>query len=475
MKIMMNKHTRNPYLPSWEYIPDGEPHIFDGRVYLYGSHDRFRGYAYCLNDYVCWSAPVEDLGDWRYEGVIYRKTSDPANVDGEMCLYAPDVVKGDDGRYYLYYVLDQLSVVSVAVCDTPAGEYRFLDYVHYEDGTRLGEGEEDWPQFDPGVMMENHKVYLYTGFCRKKNEKCPGAMVTVLKDDMCTVCEKPVLVAPSASHCTGTGYEDHAYFEAASIRKCGDLYYFIYSSIVNYELCYATSTSPVGKFTYRGVIVSNNDVGIDDNKPIDKPMCYGGNNHGSIIEILGKWYVFYHRHTDGTNYSRQGCIEPICIEEDGSIRQVEMTSCGASGQPFEGKGEYPAWIACNLLCNTDCLTTGMPGEWMDSRFPKITQDGSDGDTTPGYVANLQNGAMAGFKYFSCKDITKISVRTRGRGTGKIEVLTAWNGDPIGEISISNSNEWKEHSADIAVPAGINAFYFRFVGVRSISLLSFRLE
>src|SRR5690606_13168764 len=75
------KQGFNPYLPSWEYIPDGEPYVFDGRVYVYGSHDRFNGHAFCLNDYVCWSAPVDDLGDWRYEGVIYRKTDDPLNPD----------------------------------------------------------------------------------------------------------------------------------------------------------------------------------------------------------------------------------------------------------------------------------------------------------------------------------------------------------------------------------------------------------
>ncbi|MBQ7916078.1 MAG: alpha-N-arabinofuranosidase, partial [Firmicutes bacterium] len=97
----------NPYLPSWEYIPDGEPHVFGDRVYVYGSHDRFNGYAFCLNDYVCYSAPVTDLADWRYEGVIYKRTDDPKNPDGEMCLYAPDVTQGADGRYYLYYVLDQ--------------------------------------------------------------------------------------------------------------------------------------------------------------------------------------------------------------------------------------------------------------------------------------------------------------------------------------------------------------------------------
>ena len=60
----------NPYLPEYEYIPDGEPYVFGDRVYLFGSHDRAGGRVFCLNDYVCWSAPVDDLGDWRYEGVI---------------------------------------------------------------------------------------------------------------------------------------------------------------------------------------------------------------------------------------------------------------------------------------------------------------------------------------------------------------------------------------------------------------------
>ena len=97
----MKKQAFNPYLPSWEYIPDGEPYVFNGRVYVYGSHDFYNGYVFCMGDYVCWSAPVDDLGNWRYEGVIYKKTQDPENPDGTMCLYAPDVTVGPDGRYII--------------------------------------------------------------------------------------------------------------------------------------------------------------------------------------------------------------------------------------------------------------------------------------------------------------------------------------------------------------------------------------
>ncbi|MBR2530984.1 MAG: alpha-N-arabinofuranosidase, partial [Lachnospiraceae bacterium] len=123
----------NPYLPFWEYVPDGEPYLFDGRLYVYGSHDLFGGDVYCMGDYVCWSADPDDLGSWRYEGVIYKKSDDPENEDLQGNLYAPDVTVGPDGRYYLYYVLSNRDFVSVAVSDTPAGTFEFYGYVHYED------------------------------------------------------------------------------------------------------------------------------------------------------------------------------------------------------------------------------------------------------------------------------------------------------------------------------------------------------
>ena len=97
----MKKQAFNPYLPSWEYIPDGEPHVFDGRVYVYGSHDRFDGSTFCMNDYVCWSAPTDDLSDWKYEGVIWKKTDDPNCKKGKY-MYAPDVCLAPDGKYYIY-------------------------------------------------------------------------------------------------------------------------------------------------------------------------------------------------------------------------------------------------------------------------------------------------------------------------------------------------------------------------------------
>ena len=111
------KQAVNPYLPSYEYVPDGEPHVFNGRVYVYGSHDRFGGNDFCLNDYVCWSARADDLANWRYEGTSYRSVQDPLCAEGStaMRLFAPDVQRGGDGRYYLFYALEFCGRISVAV------------------------------------------------------------------------------------------------------------------------------------------------------------------------------------------------------------------------------------------------------------------------------------------------------------------------------------------------------------------------
>ena len=86
------KQVYNPYLPLNEYIPDGEPHVFGDRVYIYGSHDREGGETFCELDYVVYSADVEDLTDWKCEGTIYRASQDP---------HCHEIVKDAGKRKYL--------------------------------------------------------------------------------------------------------------------------------------------------------------------------------------------------------------------------------------------------------------------------------------------------------------------------------------------------------------------------------------
>ena len=194
------------------------------------------------------------------------------------------------------------------------------------------------------------------------------------------------------------------------------------------------------------------------------------------MEVSGQWYIFYHRHTNGTNFSRQGCAEPINILENGSIPQVEMTSCGLNGGPLEGKGEYPAYLACHLFSKTKKNHHPAHSEsWMDGCFAKITQDGRDGDGEMGYIANMQNGTVVGFKYFNFKGVSKITIRTRAYANGHMEIKTAWDGEVLARIPIGYANIWVENSSDIAIPNGVWPLYFEFVGNGGTSLGAFRLE
>ena len=472
MGAIMKKEAVNPYLPSWEYIPDGEPYVFGDRVYVYGSHDFFDGHVFCLGDYVCYSAPIDDLGNWRYEGVIYPKTAEPLNPDGSMCLYAPDVTIGPDGRYYLYYVMDKVGVTSVAVCDTPAGKYEFYGYVHYKDGTRLGDREGDEPSFDPGVITEGDKTYLYLGFAPRGDKGRSGSLLSVLGPDMLTIEEEPVFIAPGIEYPEKGSFKGHEFFEASSIRKRGDKYYFIYSSIWMHELCYATSDSPKGPFTYGGVIISNADKGIGGYKENDVPGMYGANNHGSIVEINGEWYIFYHRHTNGTWYSRQGCAEKVQILPDASIPQVEITSCGLNGGPLRDQGEYPAYIVCNLMDEKDCASPG--AVYVKESAPMVVQDGADDDRVDGYITKIRDGVTAAFKYFAMENAVGVRIWSKGYYHGKLEVRTTSGGPVIGVIEGDGSNIWTEHSCRFDAVSGTYPLYLTYRGEGSFSLRSFEI-
>jgi hypothetical protein len=385
-----------------------------------------------------------------------------------MCLYAPDMTIGPDGRYYLYYALDKLPIISVAVCDEPGGKFEFYGYVHYADGTRLGEREDDEPQFDPGVITEDGKTYLYTGFCGRGDKSRTGSRLQVLDKDMLTIIEEPKTVVPGIEYQEGTGFEGHAFFEASSIRKVGNKYYFIYSSTPMHEMCYATADDPRGPFTYGGVIVSNADIGISKDKPADLPVAYGGNDHGSIVEINGDWYIFYHRQTNGSWYSRQGCAEKIEIKEDGSIPQVEMTSCGLNNGPLPGTGYYPAYLACNLFTDKPSVYVG--GE----QFPKIMQDGRDGDEETGYIGFMRNSATAGFKYFDFKGVKTISIKVRGYAKGEFEVRTSREGEVLAKIPVDFTNVWETYTSDINIPDGVAAVFLTYKGNGTCDLQGFEL-
>ena len=475
----------NPYLPGWEYIPDGEPHVFGDRVYVYGSHDRFGGPLFCMNDYVSWSAPVDNLRDWRCEGVIYRKDQDPMNRSGRRCLYAPDVTRGPDGRYYLYYAFDFLGVMAVAVCDTPAGQYQFHGHVKFQDGHIWGTKSGEPFPFDPGVLTDDDgRVWLYSGFATKvppvasgfHNLTNPGGVVLELEPDMVTIKSGPDLLFPTKGK--QGAFENHAFFEASSIRKVDGQYCFIYSSQHNHELCYAMGPSPRGPFAFGGTLVDMGDLFLDGNTDESRAVNYLGNTHGGIVEIEGQWYVFYHRQTNRHSYSRQACAEKLERRPDGGFYQAEVTSCGLNGGPLRGVGRYPARIACNLW-------SGKGTARYDIRFPRLrlaahpyfTQEGKDGEERDSqYIANMRDGATAGFKYFAVQSLKSVSVQVRGRADGALLVSdTPDCKAPAARIEIKLSGDgWKELSAPCAIPDGIRPLYFKFTGKGRLDFRSFTL-
>ena len=490
------EHVFNPYLPLTEYVPDGEPHVFDGRLYIYGSHDRSGGTAYCEQDYVTWSAPVDDLSDWRYEGVIYRKNQDPSNADGNMQLWAPDVTKGPDGRYYLYYCFSFYPEIGVAVSDSPAGPFEFYGHVKYPENINGGRTLADFMPFDPAVLTdEDGRVYLYYGFApggekpmqkpelteeemaamtdeqRERLEKLSGikfgegAVCAELESDMLTLKEIPHEIVPGENKTAGTSFAGHGFFEASSIRRFGDTYYFVYSSHKSHELCYATSSRPDGDFVFGGTIVSNGDIGI---KGRTEPTATIGNNHGGLVEVNGQYYIFYHRPTQGTEFSRQGCAEPVTIEKDGSIKQVEMTSCGLNGGPLPAEGCYPAGVACHIT-SPDTM------DHIDFNDPRVkTQTRVTESGNVSYITDITGGTVLGYKYFSCENVSMILLEIRGEFDGSVRVSHTprgrrANGEALFQLK---KDHWTCELIPVEGMSGVRPVYLIFEGTGRLELRSF---
>ena len=476
----MKQQVFNPFLPSWEYVPDGEPHVFGDRLYLYGSHDRFGGPDFCVNDYVCWSAPLDDLSDWRHEGVIYRATQDPRNKDGKQHMCAPDCCQGPDGRYYLYYQLHVLTCTCVAVADSPAGPFEYYGCVQHPDGTPWGEKKGDTFAFDPGVLVDDDgKIYLYVGFSpeglfktvfKLRGNRVEESVCLELEPDMITVRggEHPIVPGPQAAK--GTPFEGHGFFEASSIRKINGRYYYVYSSILSHELCYAVIDSPTGGFRYGGTLVSIADIGLNGRT---EGVNYTGNTHGGMVCVNGQWYIFYHRQTNRIKCSRQACAEKIFIAEDGSIAQAEVTSCGLNDGPLAGKGTYEARIACQLGAKG-----GLPKSDIARKkdrknvLPYFTQTGEDREENGDqYIANMHDGAWCGFKYFAYDGTEQtVTLSVAARGAGSVCVyLDACGGAPAAILPVRPSEGRQEITAAFASEAGTHALYVDYAGSGYIDL------
>lgn len=452
----------NPYMPLWEHVPDGEPRVFEHngekRVYVYGSHD-IEVTQYCGRDYVVWSAPVDDLTNWKCHGIAYETHYDSV-------LYAPDVVKKGD-TYYMYAAERKGSLIVVASSKTPWGP--FENPVE----TKLG--------FDPGVLVDDDgKVYAYWGGC------AAPCYIAQLEEDMATIKEETLVANPMGhSTCPWDPIDDghisflDAFFEASSPRKVMGKYVYIYSKRYEkpipelgiYEpnngfLSYKYSDTPFGPFLDGGDISFNGGEILKDADGCGTMTYQWGNNHGSIMEVNGKWYVFYHRQTGFDEYSRQAMIEPVDVAmgKDGKLYigaiqyrngepvssgPVEMTSQGAQINGIDAQ----KWISAGYACHIHGSKT--------HAYIKPSREQREDISTP--VVGLSSGSTVGFRYlqFGNNSPKKVSVVLGEHKTLKVNVrMDSYRGRIIATLYF-DEEEFEQVTEINTGVIGKHAIYFEF--------------
>ena len=423
---MSFENQRNPILPLEHHVPDGEAHVMpDGKLYIYGSYDLLEG-LYCSEEYhvvstgdmkhwevhpvslrgqdVPWvndpDAPKYPGIDWTHPTPFIQKMLSETPEEKEAfeaedtspkrpLLFAPDCLPRN-GKYYLYFCLSDDSE-GVAVSDSPTGP--FTDPIQLPCGG-----------IDPAVFIDDDgQAYYYWGQLSSHGVKLHEDMISFqgeVADNLVTE-------------------ERHFFHEGSSMRKIGDTYYYVYADMERGKptsLGYATGKSPLGPFTYRGIIVDNDNC---------DPASW--NNHGSIEQVNGQWYVFYHRCSRGRKEYRRLCIEKIEILPDGRIPEVKMTSQGV-GEPFAPWEKIMGYQACEV--HGGCY---------------IDADDTYGET----LTHVASGSRAVFRYVKSDNGWKgISITAKGKG--RLTVLM--NEKEVGEVPI-DSADWCAFHGKISAPAG----------------------
>ncbi len=497
----------NPFLPLWEHIPDGEPYVFEDpdnpgqqRVYIYGSHDS-RLTDYCGRELVVWSASVDNLMHWRYDGEIFSVNK---NANGELLrpdsvadvLFAPDVtlVTAADGtKTYYLYPNNQAGGRNGMVCKSsrPDGPFEVCNWSN--DNPNRTDGILE---FDPAVFVDDDgKIYGYWGFNRSyAAELDPTTMATV----------KPgtEIVKDMVSGRMQDGI--FSFFEASSIRKIKDKYVFIYSRftkdgefglpVSNYTLAYAYGDNPLGPWTYGGTIIDGRGREVNEQGDTIASATIDGNTHGSICEINGQWYVFYHRQSGLNEYARQAMVAPISVDvEEGKGGKVEISEGEYTSEGFALNGLDPferhsAGIACWYTGPKPAVHTWPNNTFYGSYVAATYGEGDKFDapydirnnTNP--VVNNTDGSIVGYKYFNFeaerlanKANLMLVLRLIPEGIdGTIEIMLdrPWEsqgGKKIGETKINGG--WEKADWDVAIEiskeaqdkylAGKHAIYFVF--------------
>lgn len=437
----------NPYLPLWEHVPDGEPKVFEDpdcpgkfRVYVYGSHDVIFK-EYCGFDVRAWSAPVEDLSQWRDEGPVFTYN----NGDEWDIMYAPDIVelKHRDGtkEYYLYPNCRGKNREGMVVkSNRPDGPFTPLNVA--SDGKSLLEGS--FIDFDPAAIVEyvndesdpdyetGFRAYVYWGFQKSHAARLdPNTMWSVMPGhDIINYFIPAGNSYGDVKDPEGTDYKclfdgekagEYNFFEASSIRKVGNKYVFVYSGYSgpeygiassNSTLRYAYGDTPLGPWKIGGVLVDNRaPVLSSDGKSIITSGA-GHNTHGSIEMINDQWYVFYHRCPRGFGFVRQAMVAPIKVEYDETpvseggkvtitgydpyLKNNVLTVKAANGDEYKGAEVTSEGFSIFGLDPFKYYSAGYACYFSDNNLLQDSWDIWDNNMV---VGGMKNGDIIGFKYF----------------------------------------------------------------------------
>ncbi len=312
------------YLWPDDYMADPSAHVFEGKIYIYPSHDWESGVAedddgnhFNMKDYHVFSmdGPHGAVTD---HGVILSTETIP--WAGRQ-LWDSDVAC-KNGKYYLYFSLKDRNDVfrlGVAVSDSPSGPF-----IAQPDPIRGSYS------IDPCVFEENGEYYIYFGGLwggqlqrYRGNKALPNealpvdgepalcAKVARLSADMLEFAEEPrdVVIVDESGKPLMAGDNSRRFFEASWMHKYDGKYYFSYSTGDTHLLCYAIGDSPYGPFTYKGVILD--------------PVV-GWTTHHSIVEYGGKWYLFHHDSvpSGGRTWLRSMKVAELFYNPDGTIKKV---------------------------------------------------------------------------------------------------------------------------------------------------------
>ncbi|MGF7031502.1 hypothetical protein J2T17_002413 [Paenibacillus mucilaginosus] len=480
----------NPYLPLWEHIPDGEPRIFEDpdnpgkyRVYIYGSHDT-KQIAYCGYDITVWSAPVEDLNNWRNDGIAFQSI-----VNGAPdTLFAPDVVevKESDGTktYYLYPNNQASGRKSmVAKSKRPDGPYEVSNWKAGSNKTET----EGIMGFDPAVFVDDDgRVYGYWGFQQSNAAELDPTTMATLKSGATII---NGMVGNSNDMPAGNEFR---FFEASSLRKVKGKYVFIYSRKTNVgeyglgasnnTLAYAYGDTPLGPWTYGGTIVDARGPVIGENGLMTGSQS-GVNTHGSILEINGQWYVFYHRSINNDGYSRQSMVSPINVDvtADGKVVITgTKTVKDSKGNEYTGVEVTSEGFELNGLNPYKYYSAGITSFIRNNSYVKAAYDTWNDDAP---VVNNKNNSIVGYKYFNFDgnpvngQSTQLELYLTPKGVdATIDIMldnpwTAQGGKKIGSLSISKDAVQQKTKMivplpDLDVTDGKHGIYFVFKSASS---------